>query len=84
MLDIARGIYTLHTDKIIAKTDDADWALKNNLCSDPDVLRITLRVHRSPLERKISRPLTTQKFAESIQRFADVLKNESKTIKEIQ
>ena len=55
MLDIARCIYTLHTGKIIAKTDAAEWASENNLCPDPNVLRFALKVRRNPLEYKDDR-----------------------------
>lgn len=61
ILDIARCIYTLRTGKIIAKTDAADWALDNNLCPDPDALRIALEVRRSPLNHKEDKQTTTQK-----------------------
>lgn len=52
ILDIARCIYTLRTCKIIVKTDAVEWALENNLCPDPDALRIALEVRRSLLEHK--------------------------------
>ncbi len=80
MLDIARCIYTLHTGKIIAKTDAAEWALENNLCPDPDVLRFALKVHRSPLEYKDDKQTFdyAETLAEPIHRFADVLDKELK------
>ena len=52
ILDIARCIYTLRTGKIIVKTDVVEWALENNLCPDPDALRIALEIRRSLLEHK--------------------------------
>lgn len=73
MLDIARCIYTLRTGKIIAKTDAGDWALENNLCPDPDVLRTALKVRRNPQDKQIFDYAET--LAEPIQRFADVLEN---------
>lgn len=78
ILDIARCIYTLRTSKIIAKTDAADWALENNLCPDPDALRIALEVRRSPLEHKEDKRTFdyAETLAEPIQRFADVLEKE--------
>lgn len=78
ILDIARCIYTLRTGKIIAKTDAADWALENNLCPDPDALRIALEVRRSPLKRKEDKRIFdyAETLAEPIQRFADVLEKE--------
>lgn len=83
ILDIARCIYTLRTGKIIAKTDAGQWALENNLCSDPDALRIALEVRRSPLEHKEKRTFDyAETLAEPIQRFADVLEKELVTAKE--
>ncbi|MFR1481299.1 MAG: GNAT family N-acetyltransferase, partial [Hydrogeniiclostridium mannosilyticum] len=78
MLDIARCIYTLRTGKIIAKTDAADWALENNLCPDPDALRIALEVRRSPLEHEEDKQTFdyAETLAAPIQRFADVLEKE--------
>lgn len=84
MLDIARCIYTLRTGKIIAKTDAADWALENNLCPDPDALRIALEVRRSPLNHKEDKQTFdyAETLAEPIQRFADVLEKELTAAKE--
>lgn len=84
MLDIARCIYTLHTGKIIAKTDAGRWALENNLCPDPDALRIALEVRRSPLEHKEDKQTFdyAETLAEPIQHFADVLEKELVTAKE--
>ncbi|MGM9653273.1 MAG: GNAT family N-acetyltransferase [Eubacteriales bacterium] len=78
MLDIAQCIYTLRTGKIIAKTDAAEWALKNNLCPDPDALELALKIRRSPLEYRENRQVLedTKTLAEPIQRFADVLEKE--------
>lgn len=84
MLDIARCIYTLRTGKIIAKTDAADLALENNLCPDPDALRIALEVRRSPLNHKEDKQTFdyAETLAEPIQRFADVLQKELTATKE--
>lgn len=78
MLDIARCIYTLRTGKIIAKTEAAEWALVNNLCSDPDALGYALKVRRNPLEYKNDKETFdyAETLAEPIQRFADVLEKE--------
>ena len=80
MLDIARCIYTLRTGKIIAKTNAGEWALENNLCPDPEVLRIALEVRRSPLNHKGDKQTFdyAETLAEPIQRFADVLEKELK------
>lgn len=75
MLDIARCLYTLRTDKIIAKTAAAEWALENNLCPDPDALRYALQVRKDPLKYKSNAETFdyAETLAEPIQRFADVL-----------
>ena len=84
MLDIARCIYTLRTGKIIAKTAAGQWALENNLCPDPDALRIALEVRRNPLEHKGDKQIFdyAETLAEPIQRFADVLEKELKISKQ--
>ena len=78
MLDIARCIYTLHTGRIIAKTEAGEWALENNLCPDTDALRIVLKVRRNPLDYKDNIQILdyAETLAEPIQRFADVLEKE--------
>lgn len=75
MLDIARCIHTLRTEKNISKTNAAEWALENNLCPDPDALRYALKIRRSPLEYKDDKQTLdyTETLAELVQRFADVL-----------
>jgi len=82
MLDIARCIYTLRTGKIIAKTNAAEWALENNLCPDPDALRYALKVRRSPLEYKDDNQTFdyAETLAEPVQRFADALEKELKSV----
>ena len=78
MLDIARCIYTLHTGRIVAKTEAGEWALENNLCLDPDVLEIALKLHRNPLAYKDNQQIFdyAETLAEPVQRFADVLEKE--------
>lgn len=81
MLDIARCLYTLRTGKIIAKTAAADWALENNLCPVPDVLKTALQVRKAPLEYKNKQVLEyVESLADPIQRFADVLEDELERI----
>lgn len=77
LLDIARCLYTLHTGKIIAKTAAADWALENNLCPVPDVLKTALKVRKVPLEYKNNKQALdyAETLADPIQSFADVLEN---------
>jgi predicted nucleotidyltransferase len=78
LLDIARGIYTLRTGKITAKTTAGEWALKNGLCPVPEALEKAVEVRKNPLEHKNREDY--QEYAkytgEAIQRFADVLEKE--------
>lgn len=80
MLDIARCIYTLRTGKIIAKTAAAEWALENELCTDPDALQYALAVRREPMKYKDDKSAFdyAETLAEPIQHFADVLEKELK------
>ena len=75
LLDIARGIYTLRTGKIIPKTAAGEWALQERLCPDADILRKTIQIRKNPLsyskeDRSVDNTV--------IQRFADVLEKELK------
>ncbi len=78
MLDIARCLYTLRTGKIIAKTEAVVWALENELCPNPDVMRYALQVRREPLKHKNNERTFdyAETLAEPIQRFADVLEED--------
>lgn len=73
LLDIARGIYTLRTGKIIAKTAAGEWALDERLCPDADVLQKSVQIRKEPL-----RYSKEDKSVDNavIQRFADVLEGE--------
>ena len=68
LLDIARGIYTLRTGNIIAKTAAGEWALENNLCPDTDALQKAIQCRKEA-------HLTPKKSIDNsiIQRFADVI-----------
>ena len=78
LLDIARGIYTLRTGKVIAKTAAGEWALENGLCPDTDAIRKALQIRKDPT--KYSKE--DKKIENSVvQRFADVIDAEfTKTI----
>jgi len=78
LLDIARGIYTLRTGKIIAKTAAGEWALENGLCPDADAMRKAVQIRNDPT--KYSRE---EKSVDTdiIGRFVDVINAEfTKTI----
>jgi predicted nucleotidyltransferase len=71
LLDIARGIYTLHTGKIIAKTAAGEWALENGLCPDLDAMQKAVQI-RKEANKKQERSMSNA----VIQRFADVIDEE--------
>lgn len=49
LLDTARGLYTLHTGHISAKTTAGEWALREQLVPAPAVLERVLAIRRFPL-----------------------------------
>lgn len=73
LLGIARGIYTLRTGNIIAKTAAGEWALKEGLCPDAEILQKAVLIRKAPLHYS-----NEEKNIENavIQRFADVLECE--------
>jgi len=73
LLDIARGIYTLRTGKVISKTAAGEWALENNLCPDMGAMQKAVRIRKEP--GKYSKDDKSIDNA-VILRFADVLDNE--------
>lgn len=78
LLDIARCLYTLQSGKIMAKTAAGEWALKNGLTPNPEVLQRTIRIRKNPCLYK--EDAATLDWCESlgtdIQRFADVLEGQ--------
>ena len=73
LLDIARGLYTLRTGKIIAKTAAGEWALEAGLCPDADILRKAVQIRKEPLhytkeDKNVDNAV--------IQRFAGVLEDQ--------
>ncbi|MNC01335.1 hypothetical protein D3C75_486810 [compost metagenome] len=78
LLDIARGIYTLRTGKIIAKTTAGEWALKAGVCPIPDALLKAVEVRLAPADYKEQSEVLdyAQKLGADVQRFADVLEKE--------
>lgn len=81
LLDIARGIYTLRTGSIIAKTVAGQWALDSALCPVPNALEIALKVRRKPMEYLKTSEIFdyAETLGPAIQRFADVLEAELKS-----
>lgn len=83
LFDIARGIYTLRSKTVVSKTEAAQWVLDNNLCPVPNALKIALKVRKKPMayinDSEIFNYAET--LGPKIQRFADVLEEELKSIK---
>ncbi len=75
LLDIARGLYTLHTGEIASKTAAGQWALENGLCPVPEALEAALRVRKNPrlLQENPALSHYATTLGPEIQRFADVL-----------
>jgi predicted nucleotidyltransferase len=78
LLDIARGIYTLRTGKVIAKTAAGTWALKNDICPVAESLSKAIEVRNNPLYYKNtdSYKKWAATLGSEIQIFADILEHE--------
>lgn len=77
MLDISRGLYTLRTNEVIAKTAAGEWALAMHLCPDEDALGMALAVRHDPglMARQDVRERAAH-LAPTVQAYADVLEKE--------
>ena len=75
MLDIARCLYTLKTNKVIAKTKAGEWAIAQTLCPDIQVMETVVDIRKNPM--LLTNSIELQNFSNSlenhIQAFADVL-----------
>ena len=82
LLDIARGMYTLRTGKIAAKTAAGEWALEEGICPDRAAMSDALRIRKHPLAyRNDAAALEdAQKLGPAILRFLDVLDAEWKAV----
>ena len=78
LLDIARGLYTLRTNKVIAKTKAGEWALEECVCPDVAIMKKTLEIRNNPQKwlNDDETKLWLQGLKPYIQRFADVLEME--------
>jgi len=78
LLDIARGIYTLRTDKVIAKTKAGEWAIAENIAPSIEILKRAVEVRKNPIEyRNIAETRQWEKsLGTYIQKFANVLEAE--------
>ena len=73
LLDIARGIYTLRTGKVIAKTAAGEWALENYLCPDIEAMKKAVSIRKEPTKYFREDNLIDKAV---VLRFADVIDNE--------
>jgi len=78
LLDIARCLYTLKTNKVISKTKAGKWALKNHLCPEPNQMKRTLKVRNNPLKYKDNEKIKEwlSSLGPSVQSFANELEKE--------
>ncbi|MBQ2817329.1 MAG: DUF4111 domain-containing protein [Clostridia bacterium] len=78
LLDIARGIYTLRTGRIISKTAAGEWALQNCLFPDTVALETALAVRKNPQKFQKDTELQdlSEKLGSIIQQYANVLEKE--------
>lgn len=75
LLDIARGLYTIQTGGVAAKTAAGEWALAQHLCPEPAVMELALRVRRNPLAALADDAVmnAAAQLGPAIQAFADML-----------
>ncbi|MDR0897207.1 MAG: DUF4111 domain-containing protein [Oscillospiraceae bacterium] len=75
LLDIARGLYTLQTGQIIAKTAAGEWALAQGLCPNVEVMEMAVAVRKNPIGYRDNAEILDKAalLGGAIQRFADVL-----------
>jgi hypothetical protein len=80
LLDIARGLYTLRTNEVSAKTKAGEWSLEEGLCPDVEIMERGLEIRNDPLKylHTNETKLWSQGLKPYIQRFADILEVELK------
>ena len=78
LLDIARCIYTLRHNDIIAKTQAGRWALENQIFPDGGQLEKTLEIRKNPLKWKDDAAVKEwlKGLGPTVQAYADVLERE--------
>ena len=78
LLDIARCIYTLRYNDVIAKTQAGFWALEEHIFPDETPLKKTIEIRQQPTYYKAS--AETKRWLKNlgpvVQRYADVLEHE--------
>ena len=78
LLDIARCIYTLRYNSVIAKTKAGSWALKEHLFADEEPLKRTLEIRQNPAAYKDRENIKQwlKNLGPVVQQYADVLERE--------
>jgi len=80
LLDIARCLYTLRTNRVIAKTKAGEWAIEENLCPNISVMEKVVEIRKNPLNFNDEETKHWQSMlSEQIQSFTDVLEAELRT-----
>lgn len=77
LLDIARCLYTLKTNDIIAKTQAGKWAVENELAPDIEIMQRAIQIRENPMKAKED-PQTLDwltSLGPYVQQFADVLES---------
>ncbi len=78
LLDIARCIYTLRYDHVIAKTQAGFWALKEHIFADEEPLKKALEIRQNPNAYKDKEDIKQwlKSLGPIVQQYADVLEQE--------
>lgn len=78
LLDIARCIYTLRYNDVIAKTQAGEWSLNEHLFPDEEDLSRTIEIRKDPLLYKDDDRVRSwlKSLGPVVQRYADVLERE--------
>ena len=78
LLDIARGIYTLRNDGIIAKTQAGLWALSEHLFENEEPMRKTVAIRQNPAKYKDREDVKRwlRGLGPVVQQYADILERE--------
>ena len=85
LLDIARCIYTLRYNDVIAKTRAGEWALAEHVFPDEATLKKTLEIRRDPLSFKDKEDLKPwlKSLGPVVQSYAAVLEHELKEAEKV-
>lgn len=78
LLDIARCIYTLRNNDVIAKTQAGTWALNNHIFREEEPLRRAIEIRQNPLKYKDQPDVKNwlSNLGPTVQSYADVLGKE--------